>query len=217
MSVTYKQYVCGGGERGSLSKQTARSQSTRAKLVAAARELFAERGYSDVGTEEIVAEAAVTRGALYHHFADKRDLMRAVYEQVEEEVVAAIGGAIERAGTEDPIEAIRIAVTAFFDLTLEPGRARIALIEAPVALGWDEWREIDMRYGLGLTCAALGAAMDAGRMARMPLRPLAQMLVAALGEAGIMIATSKDPAAARAEVEPSLMAMIDGLATPAGG
>ncbi|CAN5480366.1 TetR/AcrR family transcriptional regulator [soil metagenome] len=195
-----------------MSTQSARSEGTRAKLAAAARALFAERGYSDVATEEIVARAEVTRGALYHHFADKRDLMRAVYEQVEEEVVAALGGAIERAGAEDPIEAIRIAIVAFFDLALEGERARIALIEAPVALGWDEWREIDMRYGLGLTIAALEAAMDAGRMARMPLRPLAQMLVAALGEAGIMIATSDDPAAARAEVEPSLIAMIDGLA-----
>ena len=198
-----------------MSKQRARSEGTQMMLLAAARRLFAEHGYSDVGTEQIVAEAQVTRGALYHHFADKRDLMRAVYEQVEEEVVEAIGAAIERTGTEDPIEAIHIAIAAFFDLALERERARIALIEAPVALGWDEWREIDMRYGLGLTCAALGAAMEAGRMPRMPLRPLAQMFVAALGEAGIIIATSKDPAAARADVEPSLIAMIDGLATPA--
>jgi AcrR family transcriptional regulator len=195
-----------------MSKQAERSEATRARLLAVARELFAKRGYADVGTEEIVAGAEVTRGALYHHFADKRDLMRAVYEQVEEEVVAAIGAAIEAAAPEDPLEAMRIAVSAFFDLALEPERARIALVEAPVALGWDEWREIDMRYGLGLTCSVLQASIDAGRIAAIPVRPLAHLFVAALGEAGILIATAQDPVAARAEVEPALMAMIDGLA-----
>jgi AcrR family transcriptional regulator len=195
-----------------MSRQAERSEATRSKLIGAARELFAERGYAQVGTEEIVAAAEVTRGALYHHFADKRDLMRACYEQVEEEVVAAIGDAVVAAGVEDPIEVMKIAAGAFFDLALAGERARIALVEAPVALGWDEWREIDMRYGLGLTCGLLQAAIDSGRIAPMAVRPLGHMFVAALGEAGILIATSADPAAARAEVEPGLIAMIDGLA-----
>jgi len=199
-----------------LSRQTERSQDTRGRLIGVARALFAERGYAQVGTEEIVAQAEVTRGALYHHFADKRDLMRAAYEQVEEEVVAAIGKAVAEAGSEDPIEVMKIAVGAFFDLALESERARIALVEAPVALGWDEWREIDMRYGLGLTCALLQAGIDAGRIAPVPVKPLGHMLVAALGEAGIMIATAPDPQRARADVEPGLMAMIDGLASGSG-
>ena len=67
------------------------SGATRAALVAAARELFAERGYAGVGTEEIVRRARVTRGALYHHFEDKKDLFRAVHEELEAELAQTIG------------------------------------------------------------------------------------------------------------------------------
>jgi AcrR family transcriptional regulator len=194
-----------------LSRQAARSEATRAKLVAAARELFAKRGYAAVGTEEIVKRARVTRGALYHHFADKRDLFLAVHERLEAEGVERIAAALAGAGTEDPIEAMKVAVRAFLDGALDPGRARITLIDAPSVLGWAEWREIDARHGLGLASAALQAAMDAGRITPQPVAPLAGILVAALGEAGIMVATADDPAAARAEVEGALETLIDGL------
>jgi AcrR family transcriptional regulator len=193
------------------SRQAARSEATRAKLVAAARELFAKRGYAAVGTEQIVKRARVTRGALYHHFTDKRDLFLAVHEGLEAEGVERIAAALAGAGTEDPIEAMKVAVRAFLDGALDPGRARITLIDAPSVLGWAEWREIDARHGLGLASAALQAAMDAGRIAPQPVAPLAGILVAALGEAGIMVATADDPASARAEVEGALETLIDGL------
>jgi AcrR family transcriptional regulator len=195
-----------------VSRQAARSEATRAKLIGAARELFAKRGYAGVGTEEIVKRARVTRGALYHHFADKRDLFRAVHEELEAEGVERIAAALAGAQAEDPIEAMKVAVRAFLDGALDPGRARITLIDAPSVLGWAEWREIDARHGLGLASAALEAAMAAGRMRRQPVPPLAGILVAALGEAGIMVATAEDPEASRAEVEAALMALVDGLA-----
>jgi AcrR family transcriptional regulator len=195
-----------------VSRQAARSQATRARLIAAGRHLFAGNGYAGVGTEQIVKRARVTRGALYHHFADKRDLFRAVHETLEDELVAGIAAALHDAATEDPVEAMKVAVRAFLDSALDPGRARITLIEAPSVLGWAEWREIDARYGLGLASAALQAAMDAGRVAPRPVEPLAAIFVAALGEAGIRVASAADPAAARAEVEDALEALIDGLA-----
>ena len=195
-----------------MSRQAARSQATSARLIAAGRHLFAKHGYAGVGTEQIVKRARVTRGALYHHFADKRDLFLAVHESLEEELVAGIAEALAEAATEDPIVAMKVAVRAFLDSVLDPGRARITLIEAPSVLGWAEWREIDARYGLGLASAALQGAMDAGRIERRPVRPLASLFVAALGEAGILVATAADPAAARADVEEALEALIDGLA-----
>jgi AcrR family transcriptional regulator len=211
-TITYRQYVC--TER-TLSRQAARSEATRAKLVAAARDLFAKRGYAGVGTEEIVKRARVTRGALYHHFADKRELFRAVHEALEAELVERIAAALADAQTEDPIEAMKVAVSAFLDGTLDEGRARITLIEAPSVLGWAEWREIDARHGLGLASGALEGAMAAGRIERQPVAPLANLFVAALGEAGILVATADDPAAMRAEVEGALGSLIDGLALPA--
>ena len=195
-----------------MSRQAARSQATRAKLIAAGRHLFAKHGYAGVGTEQIVKRARVTRGALYHHFADKRELFLAVHEQLEAELVETIAAALGEAGAEDPVEAMKVAVRAFLDTAVDPGRARITLIEAPSVLGWAEWREIDARYGLGLAAAALQGAMDAGRIAPRPVEPLAAIFVAALGEAGIRVASAADPAAARAEVQDALEALIDGLA-----
>ena len=200
-----------------MSRQAARSEATRAKLIAAGRELFAKHGYAGVGTEEIVRRARVTRGALYHHFADKRDLFRAVHESLEVEGVEGIAAALAAAPSDDPIEAMKVAVRAFLDGALDPGRSRITLIDAPSVLGWAEWREIDARYGLGLASAALEAAMAAGRIPRRPVERLAGIFVAALGEAGIMVATAADRDAVRADVEDAIVALIDGLASRESG
>lgn len=178
----------------------------------AARELFAKRGYAAVGTEEIVRRARVTRGALYHHFADKRDLFRAVHEQLEGELTDAIAAELAGAGTDDPVKALTTATRTFLDACTEPEIARITLLEAPSVLGWEEWRRIDEQYGLGLTIAGLTMGMEAGRLRRQPVRPLAHLLLAAMGEAGMVIANADDPEAARAEVEPALLSLLEGQA-----
>jgi AcrR family transcriptional regulator len=186
---------------------------TRSRLIAVARGLFAARGYADVGTEEIVRSAEVTRGALYHHFADKRDLFRAVHEQIEAELAESLGARIAaeaQAGT-DAREVLAIGARAFLDACENPELARIALVDAPSVLGWIEWREIDERYGLGLLSGVLSYGMDSGVLRRTPIKPLAHLLLGALGEAGMVIANADDPAAARAEVEPALLGLIDGL------
>jgi AcrR family transcriptional regulator len=186
-----------------------RGDATREALLRVGRELFAERGYAGVGTEEIVAEAGVTRGALYHHFADKRDLFRAVHEQLEQALVADIGERI--GGIEDPWELIVTGVRAFLDSCTDPAVRRIALLDAPVVLGWTEWREIDARYGLGLVGFGLQNAMDRGVLAQRPVRPLAHLLMGAMAEAAMVIANAEDPAAARDEVEAPLLALVEGL------
>ncbi len=194
-----------------MSRQAGRSDATRAKLVQAARGLFAKRGYAAVGTEEIVRRARVTRGALYHHFEDKRDLFRAVHEQLEGELTERIGAQLAGAGGEDPIEALRMAARTFLDACTEPEIARVTLLEAPSVLGWEEWRRIDEQYGLGLAMAGLTMGMEAGRLRRQPVRPLAHLLLAAMGEAGMVLANADDPEAARAEVEPALLGLLEGL------
>lgn len=186
-----------------------RSAATREALIEVARRLFTDRGYANVGTEEIVRSANLTRGALYHHFSDKRDLFRAVHEQVEQDMVAAITDSME--GIEDPVELLVAANRRFLDLCTDPNWTRIPLLDAPAVLGWSEWRATDMRYALGLATAALEAAMASDAIGRAPVRPLAHVLLAAMAEAGLMIAQAEDPEAERAEVEPTLVALIEGL------
>ena len=193
-------------------RQAARSEATRTKLIEVGIELFSERGYAAVGTEELVDRAQVNRGALYHHFGDKRDLFRAVHEELEQRIVASIGTALEADPREDPLEALEVAAGAVLDVALDAKIARVTLIDAPSVLGWEEWREIDVRYGLGLTEAVLNAAIESGRIAKQPVRPLAHLLVAAVGEAAIMVATADDPKQARKDVQPAMRSLLYGLA-----
>lgn len=180
------------------SRKAEQSAATRDALVAVARELFAERGYGDVPTEEIVRRAGVTRGALYHHFRDKRDLFHAVVEQVEIELTQRI--ATESLAGKDPVEALQIGAQAFLDACREPAIQQILLADAPSVLGWSAWRELGSRYGLGVIEAALGAAMDAGLIARQPIKPLSHLLLGALDEAAMYVATADDAASARTEM-----------------
>lgn len=193
-----------------MASKEERAQATRTALVGAARELFTERGYAGVGTEEIVRRADVTRGALYHHFADKRDLFRAVHEEMEGELVASIAGRLEGAAG-DPLEVLKTGTSAFLDACLDPALARVSLLDAPSVLGWEEWREIDMRHGLGLITASLTGAMEAGVLRDQPIRPLAHLLLAAMGEAALMIANADDPEAVREEMEASLLELLEAL------
>ena len=173
--------------------QVERTATTRAALIGAARRLFAERGYGGVGTPEIAAAAGVTRGALYHQFAGKAALFLAVYEQVEQELAERIGARVAAAGVADPLDALTAGLDAFLDACAEPEVQRIALIEAPAVLGWETWREVGLRHGLGLTEAVLEAAIAAGRIAPQPVRPLAHVLIGALDEAALFIARAGRP------------------------
>jgi AcrR family transcriptional regulator len=190
-------------------RREAEAQATREALVKAALDLFTKRGYAGVGTEEIVARAKVTRGALYHHFADKRDLFRAVFERVEGDLMQRIGARME--ATDDPWELMVAGMRSFLDACEEPAVKQISLTDAPAVLGWQEWREIDNRHGLGLTRAALQGAVDAGTLRPIAVEPMAHLLVAALSEAAFVIAHAEQPRAAREEVEKALIQLVDGL------
>jgi len=190
-------------------RRESEAQATRDALIRGALELFTKRGYAGVGTEEIVARARVTRGALYHHFTDKRDLFRAAFERVEGELMDRIGARME--ATDDPWELMLAGMRSFLDACEEPSVKQIALTDAPSVLGWQEWREIDNRHGLGLTRAALQGAVDAGVLRPIAVEPMAHLFVAALSEAAFVIAYSDHPRKARAEVEAALVHLVQGL------
>jgi len=189
----------------------ARSQATRAKLLTAARELFGARGYAAVGTEEVVRAAGVTRGALYHQFADKRDLFRAVLEALEEEVIAAAGAEMAAHG-DDVLAAFRAGCRGWLRASADPAVGRILLVDGPAVLGTEEWRQIAERYGLGVIRASLEHGMAAGALAAQPLDPLAHTLMGALDEAALYVARAPDRDAALAEAAAVVDRLVDGLA-----
>jgi AcrR family transcriptional regulator len=190
--------------------QVERSEATRGALLRAGRELFGSKGYGGVGTEEIVAQAGVTRGALYHQFADKRDLFRAVLEDLEQEVITRLGEQVVAKAT-SAAAALSATMSAWLDVCEEPDIQRIMLLDAPGVLGWEEWREIGHRHALGEAMALLEAAMEAGDLARQPVRPLAHVVVGALDEAALYVARAQDRASARAEMTAVLERLIAGL------
>ena len=192
-----------------MNVKAQRSEATRATLVAVARELFAERGYAGVGTEEIVRRAGVTRGALYHHFTGKDDLLRAVLHDLSRELAEASAAAA--LAETDQWRQILAAVDAFLDASTDPAIQRIMMVDAPSVLGWEEWREIDTQYGLGLVKASLDNAMETGLIERQPVDALAHLVVGALDEAAMYIARASDPVAARREMGASVQRMLDGL------
>src|SRR4051794_23548999 len=192
-----------------MNVKAERSELTRAALLAAARELFTERGYAVVSTEEVVRRAGVTRGALYHHFRDKQDLFRAVFEALEQEMAERVASAA--VSEADPWERQRLATGAFLDNCLDPAVQRIALTDAPSVLGLETWREIEERYGLALVQMALEQLIEAGLIEPQPVAPLAHLMLGAFTEAGLLIARAEDRVAARAEVGESIERLMDGL------
>ena len=194
------------------NKHVERSERTRARLMDAARELFMDRGYANVPVEEIVRAAGVTRGALYHQFpGGKEGLFVAVFDQVETEAMAGIAETLAESGVEDPIAGLRAGVDATVGLALDPRLVQLTILDAPAVLGWQAWREAGERYGLGLVRAGLTIAMDAGAIARAPVDPLAQLLLAAVEEAVVYVARADDPESARENATAALHRLLDGL------
>lgn len=146
---------------------------------------------------------------MYHHFRDKTDLFRAVFEQIEQELSEHITAAAARG--RDPMTQIHCGIDAFLDRCLDPDVQRIALLEAPSVLGWETWQEIDERYAFGLVTAGLQAAMESGAIDRQPLEPLAHVLMGALTQAGMTLARADDPQRERRRIGKALRSVIGGL------
>lgn len=168
--------------------------STRAKIIAVARRLFANQGYAGTSTEAVLEESQVSRGALYHHFENKESLFAAVLEAVELDITAATAKA--RTKVSDPVEALRQAFNTFLDLACETEVRQIVLIDAHSVLGWQKWREVEERYGLGRLKQALKLIAGHGRIQEDMVDVFAHILLASLIEVAFIVARSPDPRAA---------------------
>lgn len=192
--------------------QAERTAATRASLLSASRKLFSVNGFADVSTQSIVEAAGVTRGALYHQFADKTELFAAVYEEIEGELVADIVARLGEAAPDDQRQAMKYGARLFLDLCSAPEVQRIMLIDAPAVLGWERWRAVGMKYGLGVIEAMLGQAIADGVIPDQPRRPTAHVLLGALDEAALYISRADDQSAAKQEMYAVCDRLIDGIA-----
>ncbi len=191
------------------SRKAEQSDATRRELLSAARDLFTEHGYTATSTNEIADRAGVTRGALYHHFAAKDELFRAVFELLEAEIAERV--AREALAGVYPLEQLRLGCRAFLDACLDPAVQRIVLLEGPGVLGWETWQEIEERYGYGLVATGVETAITAGVFEEQPVEPLAHVLFGALAQAGLVVARAGDPRGARTQMEAATDRLLDGL------
>ena len=191
-----------------MNKNVERGQATRAHLVDVATQLFAAHGYDGTSIEAVLAEAGVSRGSLYHHFAGKDALFWAVLEGIAARVGEQLA-ALER-DAPDPVAGLRIGYLGWIRLASDPIVQQTVLIDAPAVLGWQRWREID-EQNLGWIKAALTYAAEAGRIERRHVDTFAHIVLAATNEVTLMIARADDPAAALSAGQSAVAEFLDRL------
>ncbi len=190
------------------------SEGAREAVVAAARELFAERGYDATTTEAILERSGVSKGAMYHHFPSKLELFEAVYVQVEDESVARL---VERARGETPLEIIRTGSHGYLaESAGDSDFVRIGLTQARPVLGFERWRELAAERGVGVVEALFRAAIEAGELTPVDPGAAASIWTAVLIEGGLMVATAEDRETAQEAAGAVLDRLLEGMATTDG-
>jgi AcrR family transcriptional regulator len=191
------------------SRREEYAETTRAAILDAATARFTADGFAGTTVDQVAEAARVTKGAVYHHFRDKAELLEAAFVQMEERLVVTVAAATE--GIDDPWEEFARGVDAFLEACLEPGFRRIALEEAPAVLGWARWKDIEERYFLGLMVASLDGLARAGLIRVPPGDLTARMLLAAISEAGLAVAAADDPDEERTRVGVLVGQLVRGL------
>ncbi len=198
------------------SRREEYSESTRAALVASARELFAGNGYAETSLDAVASAARVTKGALYHHFpGGKKALFTAAFNQLEDDVHDRLLDQQLAHTDATPWDAARSSLRMFLDICLEPTYRRIVWQEGPHVLGFAAWWECEERHALGLIRTMLDRLMDSGDIERLPLEPLARTISGALAGAATAIGLATDPRQVRADFEQVIARLLFGL-RPAG-
>jgi AcrR family transcriptional regulator len=191
------------------SRRDEYAKQTRAAVVAAAVDLFAERGYAATTIDAVAAQARVAKGGVYHHFANKAELFEAAFIAMEERLLGRVVTIVETTpGTEEMVAA---GIDAFLTECCDPQFRRIALEEAPAALGWARWKEIDEGFFLGLIKGGLADLATTGRYAIVDEDLTARVLLAALTEAGLAAANARNPKAALDRARALATQLVDGL------
>lgn len=201
-----------GPQQTAPGKRVAQGRATRGQLIEVATGLFADHGYEGTSIEAVLAAAGVSRGALYHHFAGKEALFKAVLEAVSDRVTAEVTEAVR--DCTDPVDAMRTGAMAWIDLAGDPVIQRVMLVDAPSVLGWEQWRAMDEGRTVGAMRAMLQAVSDSGRLPQELVVPFSHMILAALDEAAMVVARAPDSRAALAESSQAVEELLNRLLRP---
>lgn len=194
-----------------MPTQAERTEATRGRLIATARRLFAVQGFAATSTEQILGEAKVSRGALYHHFPSKTDLFQAAFEAVEDELTAQVLLSATASGETDPMRILELGFDAFLEQCVNPEVQRIVMLDGPTVLGWDTWHELDERYAFGTLKAVLSVAAQTGRIDEAAVDPLSHLLLGAIMQAGMVVARAEDPDGAKRAMADSFARLVSSL------
>jgi AcrR family transcriptional regulator len=194
-----------------MAQRDSQAAATKERLVGISRRLITEHGYERTSTSMVLTEAGLARGALYHHFPDKRALLRATFEAVEQDLVDKVVRESYADPTRPLWERLQIGIRAFLIAASAAEVQQIALTDAPAVLGRTEWRAIDEDYGLGQLKRVLRQGMREGLFPEQPVDRLASLLIAILYEGASEIARSVDPDRTLEEVAPVVIDIFDRL------
>ncbi|MBB5808427.1 AcrR family transcriptional regulator [Saccharothrix ecbatanensis] len=191
------------------SRRLEYSESTRQALVDSAVELFTKRGYAGTSLDEVAKRARLTKGALYHHFSGKQALFEAAFDSVENTFMRKLGEIVTAPG--DPWETAMAGLRAYVRVCLEPSYQRIVIHEAPVVMGWERWREAEEHFSYGLLRTTIEVLVTSGELEQLPVETMSRLLFGALSAGASTIAGASDPRKASAEVERTIIRVVEGL------
>jgi AcrR family transcriptional regulator len=187
------------------------SERTRARVVASARSQFASDGYAGVSVADIALEAGVTKGAVYHHFATKKDLFLAALEDVEAEIQARSRQAAK--GQRTPLARLQRGFGSYLDAVLDPEIGRISLIDAPAVLGAGKHLELSRRYAHDDVVFTLGVGLP--EVDPDELDALSSTLLGAVTSAALVLISSPTPETTRVVVGDAMDRLLRGVLGPA--
>ncbi|MBN3137770.1 TetR/AcrR family transcriptional regulator [Pectobacterium punjabense] len=190
-----------------VRRTRAEMEETRATLLATARKVFSERGYADTSMDDLTAQASLTRGALYHHFGDKKGLLAAVVEQIDAEMDERLQAISDTA--EDDWEGFRCRCRAYLEMALEPEIQRIVLRDARAALGGAS--PDSQRHCVESMQRLIDNLIRQGVVAEADPQALASLIYGSLAEAAFWIAQGEDGTARLAQGVTALELLLRGL------
>ena len=212
MAMSSKFAEAGADGLGSDSARGRRAAETRAALIAAARRIFAQKGYHAAGTHEIVAAADVSRGALQYHFPRKEELFLAVFQQVQQDMIARAAVGATGDGAAGTWPRLKADILSYLHAATTPEVQRIVLTDGPAVLGWPEWRRLEALYGLGMIMTGVKHGIQSGLIRKQPPLPLSHLILSIIDEAALMVANAADPEAATRQAQTALDTLLSNLA-----